>query len=103
MYDPYLNELPYHHWFFFQENRLHAEHITGESLPGGHVQSDDEILDYIRTHAISVYHPVGTCKMGSDPEAVFSSKLKVHGVRSCGWQMLLSCLHWYPETPMLPA
>ncbi|WP_079253581.1 GMC family oxidoreductase [Endozoicomonas arenosclerae] len=56
-------------------------HITGESLPGKQVQTDDEILDYIRSHAISVYHPVGTCKMGADPEAVVCPKLKVHGIK----------------------
>ncbi|WP_269078784.1 GMC family oxidoreductase [Endozoicomonas numazuensis] len=57
-----------------------AEHITRESLPGRHVQSDDEILDYIRTHAISVYHPLGTCKMGHDSESVVTPRLRVQGI-----------------------
>ncbi|MGI9279205.1 MAG: GMC family oxidoreductase [Endozoicomonas sp.] len=57
-----------------------AEHIKGESLPGRQVQSDDEILDYVRSHAVSVYHPVGTCKMGTDSDSVVSSRLKVHGI-----------------------
>ena len=41
-----------------------------EMLPGDQVQSDDEILAYLRDHASTVYHPVGTCKMGSDEAAV---------------------------------
>ena len=35
-----------------------------EMLPGAKVQSDAEILDYLRAEALTVYHPVGTCKMG---------------------------------------
>ncbi len=41
-----------------------------EMLPGDQVQSDEEILAYLRAHAGTVYHPVGTCKMGTDAEAV---------------------------------
>jgi len=35
-----------------------------EMLPGEDVQSDDEILDYLRAEALTVYHPAGSCKMG---------------------------------------
>ena len=52
-----------------------------EMLPGAQVQSDEQLLDYVRDHAATVFHPVGTCKMGSDPLAVVDPQLRVHGVR----------------------
>ncbi len=52
-----------------------------EMLPGDKVQSDDEILAYLRAEALTVFHPVGTCKMGTDPMAVVDPRdLKVQGV-----------------------
>lgn len=51
-----------------------------ELLPGKAVASDEEILDYIRANAESVYHPVGSCKMGSDDMAVVDERLRVRGV-----------------------
>ncbi|WP_445360269.1 GMC family oxidoreductase [Microbulbifer sp. EKSA005] len=40
----------------------------------------ESIIHYIRQHAESIYHPIGTCRMGSDELAVVDSELKVHGV-----------------------
>jgi choline dehydrogenase len=55
--------------------------ITGEEIaPGAHVQSDDEMLDWVRRTAETTYHPVGTCKMGNDAMAVVDSELRVHGI-----------------------
>ncbi|MBE9539093.1 MAG: choline dehydrogenase [Proteobacteria bacterium] len=51
-----------------------------EFKPGADTQSDEEILDYIRSNAESVYHPVGTCKMGGDKAAVVDNRLRVHGI-----------------------
>lgn len=51
-----------------------------EVLPGAEIQSDEQILEYIRNHAESVYHPVGSCKMGNDKMAVVDDQLKVHGI-----------------------
>jgi len=51
-----------------------------EDKPGNNVQTDDEILDYIRGNAATVFHPVGTCKMGIDPMAVVDEQLKVRGI-----------------------
>ena len=44
------------------------------------MQSDDEILDYLRGNGATVYHPIGTCKMGTDPMAVVDPNLKMHGL-----------------------
>jgi choline dehydrogenase len=53
---------------------------TGEIAPGGDMQSDDALLDWTRNNAETAYHPVGTCKMGSDPMAVVDEQLRVHGM-----------------------
>jgi choline dehydrogenase len=44
------------------------------------VQGDDELRDWIRQHAETLYHPVGTCRMGADPMAVVDARLRVHGI-----------------------
>ena len=52
-----------------------------EMLPGTAVQSDEDILAYLRAEALTVYHPVGTCKMGVDAQAVVDpAGLRVQGV-----------------------
>jgi len=53
-----------------------------ERLPGKEIQNDDELKAYIRKMTQTLYHPVGTCKMGpaNDPMAVVDSELRVRGV-----------------------
>ncbi|MGQ7934036.1 GMC family oxidoreductase [Paraburkholderia sp. D1E] len=51
-----------------------------EMLPGAYVQSDVALLDYIRAHAATVFHPAGTCKMGIDAGSVVDPQLKVIGL-----------------------
>jgi choline dehydrogenase len=51
-----------------------------EVAPGTDRQSDDEIIDWVKAAAETTYHPVGTCKMGSDPMAVVDAQLRVHGI-----------------------
>jgi len=51
-----------------------------EMLPGKEVQSDDELLAYIREYGATVFHPVGTCKMGIDDQAVVTPELRVRGI-----------------------
>ena len=47
-----------------------------------HVKSKDDRIDFIRRKAETIYHPIGTCKMGNDPMAVVDTELKVHGVEN---------------------
>lgn len=58
------------------------DHLRGEEMaPGIHVQTDAQILEYLRNTATTVYHPVGTCKMGTGPLAVVHpATLKVIGM-----------------------
>lgn len=51
-----------------------------EVWPGPAARSDGEIGEFIRTNAESLYHPVGTCRMGNDALAVVDSRLRVRGV-----------------------
>lgn len=48
--------------------------------PGPEVKTDAQIDAYLREKMESIYHPVGTCKMGSDSLAVVDDRLRVHGV-----------------------
>ena len=51
-----------------------------EFLPGAEVQTDEEIKTYINKYVQTIYHPVGTCKMGSDDMAVVDHQLRVKGI-----------------------
>ena len=53
---------------------------TDEIAPGVNIRADDELLDWVKHNAETTYHPVGTCKMGSDPMAVVDDQLRVHGM-----------------------
>jgi choline dehydrogenase len=53
---------------------------VSEFAPGADRATDDEILDWVKEAAETTYHPVGTCKMGSDPMAVVDAQLRVHGI-----------------------
>jgi choline dehydrogenase len=53
---------------------------VSELAPGSDRTTDDEILDWVKKAAETTYHPVGTCKMGSDPMAVVDAQLRVHGI-----------------------
>jgi choline dehydrogenase len=52
-----------------------------ELRPGPDVQTDDELLAYARETGSTIYHPVGTCKMGRDGLSVVDHRLRVHGVQ----------------------
>ncbi len=54
--------------------------VRREDLPGPENRSDEELLNFVRKCGQTLFHPVGTCKMGSDPEAVVDDRLRVHRV-----------------------
>ena len=57
------------------------DEFRGEEVaPGTDVTSDEALQAYVREGVDSVWHPVGTCKMGTDSMAVVDSELRVHGV-----------------------
>ena len=56
-----------------------ARHIVEEAEPGPGCCSDDDLLDYVRRRGSTVYHPVGTCRMGPDARAVVDERLRVRG------------------------
>ncbi len=51
-----------------------------ELAPGEDVRTDEVIAAWLRSAAMTTFHPVGTCKMGIDPMAVVDARLKVHGI-----------------------
>ncbi|XOY55381.1 MAG: GMC family oxidoreductase [Rhodobacterales bacterium] len=51
-----------------------------EVIPGDENTTDEQLMNTIRTHATTVYHLVGTCRMGSDANAVVDPELRVNGV-----------------------
>lgn len=57
-----------------------SQHIVKETMPGSHVQTDEQLLDYLRKFGQSMYHPVGSCRMGNDETAVVDSRLRVRGI-----------------------
>ncbi len=57
-----------------------AEHFEREMMPGGQKTSDDDLVAYLRETANSMYHPAGSCRMGSDDGAVVDPRLRVRGI-----------------------
>ncbi|MEO0450103.1 MAG: choline dehydrogenase [Pseudomonadota bacterium] len=59
-----------------------AKYIEHELEPGDALQSDEELLEFARETGGTIYHPVGTCKMGPDGDtmAVVDDQLRVRGV-----------------------
>jgi choline dehydrogenase len=56
------------------------QHSAREITPGSAVSDKDQLAEYIRSQGTTIYHIVGTCKMGTDPMAVVDPRLAVHGL-----------------------
>lgn len=75
-----------------------------EFAPGAQVQSDQEIAAFIREYATTVYHPVGTCRMGNDPLAVVDRQLRVRaveGLRVVDASIMPTLIHGHPNAPII--
>ena len=57
-----------------------AGHGARELAASASARSDEEIEAFIRAHADTIYHPVGTCRMGTGPLDVVDAELRVRGV-----------------------
>jgi choline dehydrogenase-like flavoprotein len=62
------------------ESPAFERHRDVEVDPGRHVKNEANLIDYVRKTAFVIYHPVGTCKMGTDPAAVVGADLRVRGL-----------------------
>jgi choline dehydrogenase len=58
-----------------------ADRVVEEFEPGAGISSPEALERHLRQDCQTVYHPVGTCRMGSDPDAVLDPQLRVRGVR----------------------
>jgi choline dehydrogenase len=57
-----------------------ADVVAAETVPGVEAQDDAALTEFARMHTSTVFHPVGTCRMGIDPQAVVDPRLRVYGV-----------------------
>jgi len=55
-------------------------YVQAEISPGPEVDTDDEWLDFARRNGQTIYHPIGTCRMGTDAAAVTDVRLRVNGL-----------------------
>ena len=59
-----------------------ADIVVREHLPGLRVHSDEEIMNFVRRNSQTLFHPAGTCSMGTGPMAVVDGRLRVRGVQA---------------------
>ena len=62
------------------DTRAAGPRATAQLWPGEAVQSEDEMVEEIRVRGVSNLHPVGTCRMGREVDAVVDPRLRVHGI-----------------------
>ena len=64
----------------FAQNSF-APYRDGEIFPGREAQSEESLMEFVRDKAETIYHRIGTCRMGDDEMSVVDPKLRVHGLQ----------------------
>jgi choline dehydrogenase len=70
-----------------------SDYVAEEILPGPDARTEDDLLAFARRHGATIFHPAGTCRMGSDAEAVVDPRLKVRGAENL----------WVADCSVMPA
>ena len=60
--------------------RPFLDYVADEVLPGPDCRSDADLLAFARKHSTTIFHPAGTCRMGSDRDAVVDPRLRLRGI-----------------------
>lgn len=58
-----------------------ARFVAEETFPGAGARTDEDLLDHARRTGSTIYHPIGSCRMGIDPSAVVDTRLRVVGIQ----------------------
>ena len=64
------------------ETETFKKYEPEEYRPGAHITNDEELVQAASEHSQTIFHPVGTCKMGKGEEAVVNDKLLAHGLKN---------------------
>ena len=64
------------------ESKTFKKYDPEEYRPGTHINDDEELIKAGSDYTQTIFHPVGTCKMGKDENSVVNERLKAHGLES---------------------
>ena len=64
------------------ETKTFKKYEPEEYRPGIHIEDNEELVKAASDYAQTIFHPVGTCKMGNDNHSVVNDELKVHGIEN---------------------
>ena len=64
------------------ETEVFKKYCPEEYRPGSHITDDEELVKAASEYSQTIFHPVGTCKMGSGSESVVNDRLSVHGLEN---------------------
>jgi choline dehydrogenase len=62
------------------QTQAYAPFYERDDIPGPQIESDEQIIEFLRNAVQTMFHPIGTCKMGHDAMAVVDEQLRVHGI-----------------------